>query len=483
MSLDPSFRHYNSFTGLCLFYTYLWVQINLPMQNVTAIFDIGKTNKKFILYDQKYNEVLKISKVFSEIEDEDGFPCDNIYAIVKWIYKTLNEALNSSKHRITELNFSTYGASFIYIDENDTILTPLYNYLKPYPKNILKSFYKKYGSESKIAKQTASPPSEMLNSGLQLYWIKKTKPKIYKKIKYAIHFPQYLSYLFTEIPLSDFTSIGCHTSLWNYKNKAYHSWVAKEEIDKILPPLTTTNKSINTYYNDKYLKVGIGIHDSSAALLPYFMSDSNPFILVSTGTWSITLNPFNQEVLTYKDLKSDTLNYMRIDGLPVKATRLFLGKEYEIQVKKLNKYFRKEKDEHTKIKASKSILKKAESITNNRFKMEVVLWKRKQPKETNLAEFTSFEEAYIQLIVELVTLQVTAIQKTLNNKKVKKIYIDGGFVNNTLFTSILSSKMKGIEVFHTKKPIGSSLGAAIVISDKKIKSNFLKQTFGLIKVK
>ena len=59
----------------------------------------------------------------------------------------------------------------------------------------------------------------MLNSGLQLYWLKKTKPEVFKKIKYSLHLPQYLSYIFTGIPLSEYTSIGCHTALWDYEKK------------------------------------------------------------------------------------------------------------------------------------------------------------------------------------------------------------------------------------------------------------------------
>ena len=54
-------------------------------QKVTAVFDIGKTNKKFFLFDEKYREVYKEYTQFDEIEDEDGFPTEDINALQFWI--------------------------------------------------------------------------------------------------------------------------------------------------------------------------------------------------------------------------------------------------------------------------------------------------------------------------------------------------------------------------------------------------------------
>ena len=41
---------------------------------------------------------------------------------------------------------------------------------------------------------------------------------------------------------------------------------------------------------------------------------------------------------------------MRINGKPVKATRLFLGNEYKIQVSKLDAYFGVTEDYHRHVK-------------------------------------------------------------------------------------------------------------------------------------
>ena len=85
--------------------------------------------------------------------------------------------------------------------------------------------------------------------------------------------------------------------------------------------------------------VGIGLHDSSAALIPYLINFHEPFILISTGTWCISLNPFNRTPLTNEELQNDCLCYMTYEGNPVKASRLFSGNEHEQQLKRIAEHF------------------------------------------------------------------------------------------------------------------------------------------------
>jgi len=226
----------------------------------TLIFDIGKTNKKCFLFDEKYQEVWKEYVRFDETKDEDGHLCDNIEAIENWMVSTFQKVISLDQYDIKAVNFSTYGASFIHVNKKGRPVAPLYNYLKPFPKDILDQFYDKYGSEMSLAKETASPPLQMLNSGLQLYYLKYAKPEIFKKIRWSLHLPQYLSFIFNRKPVSEFTSIGCHTMLWNYSKNDYHRWVYKEGIDKILPPIVRDENSIDYTYEGKKLKMGFGIH-------------------------------------------------------------------------------------------------------------------------------------------------------------------------------------------------------------------------------
>ena len=71
---------------------------------------------------------------------------------------------------------------------------------------------------------------------------------------------------------ADLTSVGCHTNLWNFETKTYHDWVAREDILEKMLPIATSDKAVIAKLNNQTIKCGIGIHDSSAALIPYLVN-------------------------------------------------------------------------------------------------------------------------------------------------------------------------------------------------------------------
>src|ERR1700733_4234224 len=142
---------------------------------VIAIFDIGKTNKKLFLFDEDYHIVFERSARFEEIGDEDGFPCEDIELLKRWLLDSVNEISQLPQFDIKAVNFSAYGASLVHLDEQGNRIAPLYNYLKPYPEKLEEQFYATYGGREQFSVQTASPVLGNLNSGLQLYRIKYEK--------------------------------------------------------------------------------------------------------------------------------------------------------------------------------------------------------------------------------------------------------------------------------------------------------------------
>jgi len=99
------------------------------------------------------------------------------------------EACKIPQFSIEALNFTTYGSGLVHIAENGKPVTPLYNYSKPYPRELLNEFLTKYGGREKFSTETASPILGFLNSGLQLYWIRQRKPELFRNIKYSLFFP------------------------------------------------------------------------------------------------------------------------------------------------------------------------------------------------------------------------------------------------------------------------------------------------------
>src|SRR5438552_3539414 len=422
---------------------------------VIVIFDVGKTNKKILLFDEQYKLLQEEYVQLEETTDEDGFPCEDVNKLTKWVQQKFSQVLLRKDINVKAVNFSAYGASFVHLNDELKPIAPLYNYLKPYPENLKKQFYDTYGGESLIAKQTASPVLGSLNSGMQLYRLKYEKPEMFKQIKYSLHLPQYLSFIVSGKPATDISSVGCHTNLWDFKKNTYHDWVCNEELDKKFAPLYKGDKIMGTLNDNGEIQVGIGLHDSSAALIPYLFSFQEPFVLISTGTWSISLNPFNHTELSEDELRQDCLCYLSYDGKPVKASRLFAGNEHELQVKKLDAHFDKAAGNYQSVEYNPSLINKLSEANERSDQIPF--------SNMDLNEFKTYEEAYHQLILSIIRQQIRSTDLVLQGTMVKRIFVDGGFGKNSIYMKLLAKALPSMEVYAATIPQASALGAALAI--------------------
>ncbi|MDQ6813075.1 MAG: FGGY family carbohydrate kinase, partial [Bacteroidota bacterium] len=405
---------------------------------VIAIIDVGKTNKKLFLFDQHYQIVFERSARFIETTDEDGFPCENLDSLRLSVFDSLHEVFRRKEFCVKAINFSTYGASFVYIDEAGKPVAPLYNYLKPYPENLKKQFYDTYGGEEEFSNRTASPVLGSLNSGMQLYRIKYENPSLFKQIKFALHLPQYMSYLLSGNVCADITSIGCHTNLWDFQKNNYHEWVYKEGIAEKLPRIEPCDTVTASAFGN--FMVGIGLHDSSAALIPYLVNFIDPFVLISTGTWCISLNPFNNNPLTVDELKHDCLSFIQYQGKPVKAARLFAGNEHEEQVKRIAEYFNQSTVRYRSVEYRPEIITALEEKFSTEPTSDTIrLINESQFDNRDLSLFATDEEAYHQLMRDIIRQQKVSTDLVLNGTSVKRLFVDGGFSKNSIYMNLLAA--------------------------------------------
>ena len=435
---------------------------------VTAVFDIGKTNKKFFLLDADLNELHQEYRQLELSEDDDGFPCEDLSALGEWMKDVVAQALRDDRYQVEALNFSGYGASLVHLDEQGNVATPFYNYLKPFPDDLLQQFYEQYGPPERHDLETASPTLGMLNSGMQLYWLKKIKPQRFDTIRSTLHFPQYLSYLFTGELVTEPTSVGCHTKLWNFDEQQYHRWVQQEELEPLFPPTVATTQYYPVELEGHTLKVGVGIHDSSAALVPYQRRHSDPFILLSTGTWNISLNPFTQEALSPHELQRDCLTFLDPQGQAVKAARLFLGNELEHQLQKLNNHFAKDADYYRDILPDDQLIHQlADGASVRLFYPDTIdnplVDEVLTPEQWHLENFATYEEAYHHLMWGLALLQRESLLLAQGASTIHQVFVDGGFANSALFIRMLECLLPDHTFHPSSLPMGSAYGAALVM--------------------
>ncbi|TJZ61807.1 carbohydrate kinase [Sphingobacterium olei] len=422
---------------------------------VVAIFDVGKTNKKLFLFNEHYQIVFEKSARFLETEDEDGDPCENLESLRLSVFDSLHEVFRRTEFDIKAINFTSYGASFVYLNDSGHPLTPLYNYLKQYPQELEKDLHVKYGGAEQFSLTTASPSLGSLNSGLQVYRIKNEKPDVFEQMKYAVHLPQYLSFLVSGQMYSDMTSIGCHTALWDFDAKDYHQWVKDTGITQKLAPIVQGDEVFPATFPGSTYKVGVGLHDSSSALIPYLLNFHEPFVLISTGTWCISLNPFNDSPLTKEQLDKDCLFYLTYAGTPVKASRLFAGYEHEVQTKRIAEHFNTTTARFKSIEIDWSIIDKLKE-ENSSTSLDTF-------SKRDLSQYAHVAEAYHGLVIDLVNAQVESTRLILSAQGVKRIFVDGGFSKNNIYMTLLAREFTDAEVYAASMAQATAIGAALVI--------------------
>jgi sugar (pentulose or hexulose) kinase len=223
---------------------------------------------------------------------------------------------------------------------------------------------------------------------------------------------------------------------------------------------------------------GVGLHDSSSALIPYLVSFKAPFALISSGTWCITLNPFNSNPLTEYELTQDCLCYLTYAGNPVKASRIFSGNEHEQEVKRLAAHFGCNVNEYQKITLDRGLLKALESLEVKLDVQSTSGLKSSPFAQRDLTDYKDYAEAYHRLVMDLVTVQIESSKLVLDGTPVKRIFVDGGFSRNPIFMYLLAEAFPEYEVFAATVPQATSLGAALAIHNNwnihKIPSNLIE---------
>lgn len=435
-----------------------------------AIFDIGKTNKKCILFDLNYAIIREIETKLEETVDDDGHPCDDLGKLSAWLTSTWREIQEDSFLNVVALNFTAYGASLVHLNEEGKPVTPLYSYLKPFPPDLEEQFEAAYGDKNTLSVQTASPPLGMLNSGLQLYWLKYRKPELFRQIKTTLHFPQYCSYLFSGQTVTEYTGLGCHTALWDFRKADYHAWVYAEELVNLFPLVVSHEKHFLMRFRSSFIPVGLGLHDSSSATIPFLKKYTDPFLLLSTGTWGITLNPFSRRELTAEELNQDCLNYFTYEGRPVKASRLFIGNTHEDWARRLSSHFHTAKDYFKSVRFDPGLVPEPAWLSPDRPNpssklSDQISAQNRLRIDLDLQRHETYEQAYHDLISQIVAAQAQAIVLAGEGEteRFQHLVVDGGFSRNELFLKMLQAYFPALQITVSQTSQGTAQGAALLM--------------------
>jgi sugar (pentulose or hexulose) kinase len=146
---------------------------------------------------------------------------------------------------------------------------------------------------------------------------------------------------------------------------------------------------------------------------------------------------------------------------------LFAGNEHDQQVKRISEHFNQNSDKYRMMDFNPEIIARLQK-RNEPFKetlqnkdiLEGSLFANR-----DLSEFTDDEEAYHQLMLDIIVQQYVSTQLVLKGTEVKRIFVDGGFSKNVIYMNLLAAVFPEVEVFAASMAQATAIGAALCIHE------------------
>ena len=140
-------------------------------EDVIAVLDVGKTNKKVLIYNKQLEILAKETNTIGEITGDNGLKLEQPEVVFEWFLLTLKKF--SDRYNIKAISVTTHGAMGVCIDEYGHITCPPLAYTNKPGEEFCNSFYTEYGNRTDLQLKTATAEiGQMINFGKMLYYFK-----------------------------------------------------------------------------------------------------------------------------------------------------------------------------------------------------------------------------------------------------------------------------------------------------------------------
>ncbi|HDP79641.1 MAG TPA: carbohydrate kinase, partial [Spirochaetes bacterium] len=263
-----------------------------------VVFDVGKTNKKLVVFDGSLRPVHSVYKVFDEVQ-RDGISYETVEETSLWLLDNLKEI--AARFEVGALSVSVHGAAFACVDADGRLAMPVLSYTHDPGEAFHNEFYGRFGDPAKLHVETATPNMPGLGCMAKgIYFASQRFPEEFAKTTTILGLPQFYGHLLTGNRGAEYTFMATHTYLWDFDRCDYGPLVDAMGIRKRMPPkiqrpwdvLGTVTPEISKRTGiSETAVVTLGIHDSNASMIPYLVKASKPFVLNTTGTVCVAMRP------------------------------------------------------------------------------------------------------------------------------------------------------------------------------------------------
>jgi len=305
------------------------------MKYAIAALDIGKTNKKIVIYDNEMRRLALRTREIGTIRVE-GFDVEDVEAVFNWVlgeFKRLSRGFP-----IRAISVSTHGATVVCVGADGRPNLPPIAYTNEVDEGVHKRFWAAMGDSNEIQSLTATAELKpLINVGKLLWFQRERWPEEFERTVHVLFFPQFFSYLLSGVASADITYVGSHTYLWDYSRNDWSFVVDRLGIrDKLPKKPGLPNNGLGLISPSVAAETGLaantlvtlGIHDSNSSLIPYLISQKEDFLLNSTGTWCVAMHSAKSVEFAPEELGKMVFYNLSYSGNPIKTSILPGGLEY-----------------------------------------------------------------------------------------------------------------------------------------------------------
>lgn len=296
------------------------------------VVDIGKTMSKVTSWSRA-GELLDRQVRANAVVEQDGLRRLDVAGIGDWLVATLARHAGQPVDYLIPVG---HGAGVVGLRDGALAFAPL-DYEQAIPETVLAA-YRRQRDPFALTGSPALPDG--LNLAAQLAWIEARDRATLDGVT-LLPWAQYWAWLLSGRAVSEVTSLGCHSDLWNPAAARFAPMAERRGWAESFAPLAEAGDAIGTLRPELASQTGLpatakvlaGLHDSNAALLAargFTEMAENEATVLSTGTWFVAMRTPAEPVApaTLPEAR-DCLVNVDVHGRPIPSARFMGGREIE----------------------------------------------------------------------------------------------------------------------------------------------------------
>ena len=453
------------------------------MNYAIAVLDVGKTNKKLLIFDNDLNLLDSTYGNFTPVYDGE-IPLEDLDGMLAWFYAELSRFAEA--YPIQSIACATHGAEFVGVDASGIRTLPLVDYTYEPGEAFHERFYAAVGDRLELQKTTATMELKaLINPAKGLFFAKEQYPREFRDTEWFLPLPSFFAMQLTGIPSAEWTYVGCHTYLWDFGKSSWSTVAEALGIRERLPDrIGRPQEKLGSIRSELAERIGLPgdttvsycIHDSNAALLPYLVKESEPFILNSTGTWCVVMRPATSVAFAEEELGKSVFFNLSAKGTPVKTALLMAGVEYDTythilrSLHDLSELPRFDRTTYERITRERSCFILPSIVVGSgqfpesrpRVIENATVYELNEIRDgSRIPSFFRDPQAAIAVLTLSIVAQSIVAFERVGASKVVHAFTEGGFRNNPDYNALMAQVFPELNISLTGIPEASALGAAI----------------------